>query len=76
MKPEKFQAQQENMMASMRKRGVCHISLARFSQDLNSEKWIQFHAYTFINPLASFGTDEATVNNQLFRNRMTNLLHI
>ena len=48
VKPEKFQAKQENMMASMRKRGVCHISLARFSQDLNSEKWIQFHASCII----------------------------
>ena len=31
-------------MASMRKRGLCHISFAGFSHGLRVEKWIQFHA--------------------------------
>ena len=64
MKPEKFQAKQEDMMASVRKRGLYSlISFARFSQDLIVEKWIQFHA-SHIRTVVFRGTGRIRFSNK------------
>ena len=46
-----FETQQEDMMASMRKRGIRLIFCVGFSHDLYEKKWIQFHASCIIKGL-------------------------